>query len=169
MNKSKKQMLRIIKIYMTFCWLSFNDRYFVLERCACSLKQYCQDEYSGPPLPPDAVVFLHITRGLRYMHSNNLVHRNIKPENILISLTSPVKIKLADFGLCKPVSGRGSCSFSENAGFATSCWMPSEILDDQDDEAFSEIKRGSIASDTFSAGCVFFYFLIPCVHPFGEG
>ncbi|MBN2037327.1 MAG: serine/threonine protein kinase, partial [Chitinispirillaceae bacterium] len=40
-----------------------------------------------------------ICRGLRYAHNNNVIHRDIKPQNILIDKSSIVK--LSDFGIAK--------------------------------------------------------------------
>ena len=34
------------------------------------------------------------------MHTKNIVHRNIKPENILVSSLTNLEIKLTDFGYC---------------------------------------------------------------------
>jgi serine/threonine protein kinase len=44
-----------------------------------------------------------ICRGLRYAHNNNVVHRDIKPQNILIEKSNVVK--LSDFGIAKIFSG----------------------------------------------------------------
>ncbi len=43
-----------------------------------------------------------ISRGLSFLHDQNIVHRNLKPANILIQHPAePVKVKLSDFGLAK--------------------------------------------------------------------
>ena len=84
----------------------------------------------------------------------------------MISLSSPVVIKLSDFDLCKSVTTSGS--YSVSGGRGDDCYKAPEILDDDDDQGISE-KRGSIASDIFSAGLVFFYFLTPGWHLFGNG
>lgn len=124
-------------------------------------------------MPSDATVLLDIAEGLLYVHSQGLAHRNIDPKNILISST-PVTVMLADFGLSKQVnSGTNSFSVSRdrpnNAQGNHLCWMAPELLDSPDDEAFSE-KRGSVASDIFSTGCVFFFYLTPAgCHPYGNG
>lgn len=112
-------------------------------------------------MPSDATVLLDIVRGLRYVHFKGLAHRNIHPKNILISSTLPVVVKLADFGLCKSVNDRGSHSVSRDQGSV--CYKAPELLDDNNPE-----KRGSIASDTFSAGLVFFFYLSKGFHLFGR-
>lgn len=91
-------------------------RYFVLELCSASLDQcFLTDrdpkKYKGP-LPSDVEVVLQLAKGLEYIHSKKMVHRNIKPENVMISATNPVLIKWSDFGLCKPVSHKGTFSMN---------------------------------------------------------
>ena len=117
-------------------------------------------------MPPDEIVLYEIACGVAYIHSKKLVHRDIKPENILISLTDPVMMKVSDFGLSKSVNSRGSFSVSGIKG--THNWMAPELLEMVDLE--EEItKRGSVQSDIFSTGCVFFYFTTRGIHLFGKG
>ncbi|KAI1180590.1 Pkinase-domain-containing protein [Nemania sp. FL0916] len=40
---------------------------------------------------------------LGYLHDNKITHRDVKPDNILISSTNPVVVKLTDFGLSKMI------------------------------------------------------------------
>ena len=139
----------------------------MLELCAGTLEQFIKEEYKGP-MPPDEIVLYEIACGVAYIHSKKLVHRDIKPENILISLTDtdPVMMKVSDFGLSKSVNSRGSYSVSGIKG--THNWMAPELLELADSE--EEItKRGSVQSDIFSTGCVFFYFATRGIHLFGKG
>jgi serine/threonine-protein kinase/endoribonuclease IRE1 len=146
----------------------------VLELCAGTLTDYCEKKYKGPQLPPDAKVLYQIANGLHYIHSQNLVHRDVKPDNILISMTTPVQMKLSDFGFVKKTSHRGT--FTQQSGLkGTEKWMAPEILElvikmeeSSRDSTSEELPHGTIQSDTFAAGCVFFYFLTRGKHPFGN-
>ncbi|KAJ6446102.1 PH domain-containingprotein [Purpureocillium lavendulum] len=40
---------------------------------------------------------------LGYLHTNNITHRDVKPDNILINTIEPLEVKLTDFGLSKVV------------------------------------------------------------------
>nr|VZK65455.1 Serine/threonine-protein kinase PrkC [Mycoplasma feriruminatoris]VZR75600.1 Serine/threonine-protein kinase PrkC [Mycoplasma feriruminatoris]VZR98086.1 Serine/threonine-protein kinase PrkC [Mycoplasma feriruminatoris] len=43
--------------------------------------------------------FLQITKGLKEIHDNNIIHRDVKPANILI--TNDSKVRISDFGISK--------------------------------------------------------------------
>jgi serine/threonine-protein kinase/endoribonuclease IRE1 len=141
----------------------------VLELCDGTLTQCIAKEYKGPELPPDGIVLYQIANGLHYIHSRNLVHRDVKPDNILISITTPVQMKLSDFGLVKKISPQGT--FTQSGLKGTEKWMAPEILELlklMEDDSNIELPHGTIQSDTFAAGCVFFYFLTRGKHPFGK-
>jgi serine/threonine protein kinase len=140
----------------------------VLELCAGTLTDYCEKKYNGP-MPPDGLVLYQIANGLHYIHSRKLVHRDVKPDNILISITTPVQMKLSDFGYVKKTSPRGT--FTQSGLKGTLHWMAPEILEllnHSRDSTTEELPRGTIQSDTFAAGCVFIYFLTRGTHPFGS-
>lgn len=42
-------------------------------------------------------IVYQICSALNYLHENNIIHKNLKPENILISKEDPIQIKLSDF------------------------------------------------------------------------
>ncbi|XP_045030946.1 uncharacterized protein LOC116921395 isoform X2 [Daphnia magna] len=138
--------------------------YLVLELCSGTLTDYCEKKYSGPKLPPDELVLYQIANGLHYIHSRDLVHRDIKPENILISMKTPVQMKISDLSFVKKTR-QGIFSQSESRG--TLRWMAPEILKVNNNKP-AELPDGTIKSDTFSSGCVFFYFLTRGKHPFGN-
>lgn len=44
-------------------------------------------------------LILQILEGVRFLHENNIVHRDIKPNNILVNRL--MQVKLSDMGLSK--------------------------------------------------------------------
>ncbi|KAI9138733.1 kinase-like domain-containing protein [Paraphysoderma sedebokerense] len=65
----------------------------------------CSSIKRDPLLPMQNItsIFYQITKGLEYLHSNWIMHRDLKPQNILIS-TSPEEhgvVKIADFGISR--------------------------------------------------------------------
>lgn len=143
-------------------------------------------------------ILAQITQGIAYLHSLNIIHRDIKPQNILISkskkrLQKPTtgngnnktRIMLSDFGLCKKLDFEQS-SFKTNIKNAagTVGWMAPELLIEdensnkisvsQEIETIDEVydpylrRRLTKAIDIFSLGCVFYYVLSGGSHPFGD-
>ncbi len=137
----------------------------MLELCAGTLEQFIKEKYKGP-MPSDGEVLYQIACGVNYIHRAKLIHRDIKPDNILISCTSPVVMKVSDFGLSKTTTSRGTCSVSGMKG--TWNWMAPEVLElvEKNQEDLAN-ERATVKSDTFSTGCVFFYFITRGIHPFG--
>jgi eukaryotic-like serine/threonine-protein kinase len=57
----------------------------------------------GPMIPADAVrVAIHVCDGLSEAHAKGIVHRDVKPENIILS---PRYVKILDFGIAKQIGG----------------------------------------------------------------
>ncbi|KBZ60496.1 hypothetical protein K875_03441 [Mycobacterium [tuberculosis] TKK-01-0051] len=93
------------------------------------------------PMPPYAVaaVLRPVLGGLAAAHRAGLVHRDVKPENVLISDEGEVKI--ADFGLVRAVAAAGITSTSVILG--TAAYLSPEQVRDGD---------ASPRSDVYSAG-----------------
>lgn len=103
-----------------------------------------------------------VARGLQYAHHKNIIHRDIKPGNLL--LASDGTVKILDMGLARfdPVSGlEGDLSeeslTSDNQIVGTVDFMAPEQADDS--------KRVDVSSDMYSLGCTF-YFLLTGEPPF---
>jgi serine/threonine-protein kinase len=97
----------------------------------------------------DAVhVALACARGLQYAHELNLVHRDIKPDNIL--LTARGVVKVADLGLAKAQDGALSMTRTGTVAGTPLYMAPEQALD---------AKHVDGRSDLYSLGCVFYALL----------
>ena len=71
--------------------------YIVLEYCPCSLQTILDHSNDNKIHEVDSHdYFIQLINGLRYMHSQSVVHRDIKPGNLL--LTNDGVLKITDFG-----------------------------------------------------------------------
>jgi len=95
------------------------------------------------PMPPHAVaaVLRPVLGGLAAAHRAGLVHRDVKPENVLISDEGDVKI--VDFGLVRAVAEAGITSTSVILG--TAAYLSPEQVRD---------GNASPRSDVYAAGIV---------------
>lgn len=157
-------------------------RCFALELCDVSLDKVYEDrrnggeKYESLALPSHLEFILQLSLGLEYIHCQNLVHRDIKSGNVLISKSSTDKnplVKWADFGLVKTTSSRGEFEMSGKRG--TDLYWAPEICNFWENAGRfgtnSDCKRMimTIMTDVFSSGIVFFEFCTEGVHPFGDG
>ncbi len=80
-------------------------------------------------------------KGLSFAHKNNVIHRDIKPDNILVN--ESLELKIGDFGLAEAVNE--SYVTSEYSLVGTPSYMSPEQISG---------KKLSVQSDLFSAGIV---------------
>ena len=131
--------------------------YIITNFCQCGeLYNQIKYQYNENQL---AVLFYQVFSGLYYLHSNNIVHRDLKLENILITEIEKEKktgknlfwIKIIDFGTAKIFEKNKS----EKAVVGSSYYIAPEVLQ----------KKYNEKCDTWSAG-VILYMLICGRAPF---
>jgi serine/threonine-protein kinase len=104
---------------------------------------------------PEAVSVLEsVLHALAAAHRNGLVHRDVKPENVLISSDGAVKV--ADFGLARAVEGSTHTATGGVVMGTVAYVSPEQIITGQADTR----------SDVYSAGVMLFELLTGTV-PFG--
>nr|CAD7443363.1 unnamed protein product [Timema bartmani] len=106
-------------------------RYIALELCAATLQDYVEGKFEvGGKIAVDVILYQAMA-GLQHLHSLDIVHRDIKPHNVLMSMPNPrgeVRVMISDFGLCKKLKV-GRVSFSQRSGVTgTDGWIAPEML-----------------------------------------
>ncbi|XP_045028596.1 calcium/calmodulin-dependent protein kinase type II subunit gamma-like [Daphnia magna] len=181
-NKNEEEALRALDhpnvVKLLHCDSDEDFRMYVLELCDASLDQLFLEpnhpkKYDGP-MPRYIHVFLQLASGLKHIHSKLIIHRDIKPQNVLISKTpasrsNEVTIKWADFGLSKSVDEKGNHSWSGVRG--TINWYAPEVLKISNDTKEAEKAKkhkGTVKSDVFALGLVFGFLFLKGEHVYGS-
>lgn len=126
--------------------LSKTDKflYIALERCVCTLQDIIEKPLDYPKpfrLTGNNInqTLYQLSSGLHYLHSLKIVHRDIKPQNILVAeikqgtrkgTANEVRLLISDFGLCKKLEPDQS-SFGATAhhdALGTTGWRAPELL-----------------------------------------
>ena len=134
---------------------NFNDIYFATEYMDTDLHKVI---YSKQPLSDSHYQYFiyQLIAGVNYLHSANVIHRDLKPQNILVN--KDCQIKICDFGLGRglPEEGEGTDDGSGNlTEYVTTRWYraPEVILCP---------SQYSKAMDIWSIGCIFAELMARC-------
>uniref|UniRef100_A0A8C2I1B3 non-specific serine/threonine protein kinase n=1 Tax=Cyprinus carpio TaxID=7962 RepID=A0A8C2I1B3_CYPCA len=101
------------------CYLREHTAWLVMEYCLGSASDLLE-VHKKPLQEIEIAAITHgALQGLAYLHSHNMIHRDIKAGNIL--LTEPGQVKLADFGSASIVS-------PANSFVGTPYWMAPEVI-----------------------------------------
>jgi hypothetical protein len=124
----------------------------------CSLRRIVEQ---GPVNAGDAVALASVlVDALSAVHAAGLVHRDIKPDNVLLSTARP-GVKLLDFGVSQWLGENFEIT---NAGelIGSVGYMPPERF-----EKSADARASGAAADVFAVGMLLFE-IIAGQHPFGE-
>jgi len=107
----------------------------------------------GRPLEESRIwrFFIEMSLGLRYLHSNKILHRDIKTANMFLG--KDYKIKVGDLGVAKLLSQTQNMAFTV---VGTPYYLSPELCEE---------KPYNHKSDIWSLGCVL-YELCTYRHPF---
>jgi eukaryotic-like serine/threonine-protein kinase len=109
-------------------------------------------ERSGLSVPERLKLFRRVCLAVQYAHQNLVLHRDLKPGNILV--TPAGEVKLLDFGIAKIASPSESDSPGESAATLLPMMTPEYASPEQ-------VQSGSIttASDIYSLGVILYKLL----------
>ena len=139
----------IVKCYDIIKEIDKNTVYIVMEYCDCGdlrslMIRPIKEKYVG-------FYFVQLVAGLQYLFSHNIVHRDIKPRNILVCNKRTV-LKIADFGFAKYL---GSDDLLDTV-CGSPLYMSPEII-------FGKLYNSR--TDLWSIGMILYEMLYGC-HPY---
>uniref|UniRef100_F7FQQ3 Serine/threonine-protein kinase PLK4 n=1 Tax=Ornithorhynchus anatinus TaxID=9258 RepID=F7FQQ3_ORNAN len=112
-----------------------------------SLGAICRAPRATPVVPPAVRHFMHqIVRGLLYLHSHGILHRDLTLSNLL--LTGTMNVKIADFGLATQLA-------LPHEKHYTLCGTPNYISP----EVATRSAHGP-AADVWALGCLLYTLLV---------
>lgn len=140
------------------------ELFFTMEYVPGSpINSYCRAHKMSPR--QCVLLFLQVCHGLRHAHQKALLHRDLKPGNILVKEEGDRAIaKIIDFGLAKPLAPVLKDEREQHTKVGTIVGTPSflapELLN------FDQ-NRPDVRGDIYALGIVF-YEMLTGVHPFGH-
>lgn len=119
--------------------------YYIMEMCEESLKQAAD---KGLDIEQKYSYILQTCNGIAELHKNGIIHRDIKPGNILISNGVA---KVSDFGLGKFEDRDTTTITADITSKGTPGFMAPEIANE------GHFKDADVKSDVFSIGALLYY------------
>lgn len=120
-------------------------------------------ERSSIELPQALEIFLQVLDGLAYAHRNGVIHRDIKPGNIMVStINGATAVRVLDFGISKLI-GSDSRDIQSLTAMGEIFGSPSYMSPEQCSGSAVDAR-----SDIYSIGCTLFEVLTGFVPYQGE-
>lgn len=122
----------------------FNEIYIFMEPMEADLHQIIK---SGQSLTNEHVQYFlyQILRGMKYVHSASVIHRDLKPGNLLVN--ADCELKICDFGLSRGFESRPEETATHLTEYVATRWYRAP-------EIMLAFRRYSTAIDVWSIGCI---------------
>lgn len=117
--------------------------YLIFEYMDFDLRKFIDSQTAAIPVHLIRSIFGEIVKGVDYCHENNVFHRDLKPQNILLS-TDGSQVKIADFGL----SRHFNIPFKLYSKEIVTLWYRAP-------EIIMGSREYGIGVDIWSLGCIF--------------
>lgn len=133
------------------------ERYLVVELVrGVTLRQLLRDQGAVLPTELAAEVVAEVGAALEHAHANGVIHRDVKPENVLIETPrvnarasaediDRARVKLTDFGIAKLLDSEGITSTGQVLG------SPAHMAPEQIEGRVVDVR-----ADVFSLGVLFY-------------
>ena len=128
--------------------------WIAMEQCDLGdLNRYFKEHFEEQTEHSKLLLMRQIMTGITYLHDQNVIHRDIKPGNILVKGSNngaTHTVKLADFGLCKILEDDESSTMHSNVG--TNMFKAPEFWSRNPDDSKPAYGR---SVDIYAAGLTF--------------
>jgi hypothetical protein len=132
----------VLQIY-GYCYPDSRTAYIIMELCSSgSLWSYLTLRPQEISINLSFAWMSDLFSALSHLHHHKIVHRDVKPENILLTPPPHLHCKLTDFGLSKQLESISGCSVSSTSSGSLFYMAPEVRLQ----------RRHTHRSDVYSAG-----------------
>ncbi|KZT65642.1 Pkinase-domain-containing protein [Daedalea quercina L-15889] len=127
------------------CTPDLSEIYIFMEPMEADLHQIIK---SGQSLSNEHVQYFlyQVLRGMKYIHSASVVHRDLKPGNLLVN--ADCELKICDFGLSRGFNSKPDEEPTNMTEYVATRWYRAP-------EIMLAFKRYNTAIDVWSIGCIF--------------
>ncbi|KAL0221492.1 hypothetical protein RCL1_001346 [Eukaryota sp. TZLM3-RCL] len=134
------------------CFVHEGRLYICMEYCSGGSLQDLMNSRVDLTMDDIWFMFTQLVHGLFYLHTNSVVHRDVKPGNIVLtSTTPPYRVKYCDFGISKQLHNTLARSV-----FGTPSYMSPEIASPYSQGLLQTLPYTN-AVDVWSLGVVLYH------------